>query len=362
MKSAQVKHSGLIINLTLIACACLLAAGQTGAWGFSYGDQAKGNEACLSCHGDRKAVSAGSFVNPKQFNRTTHAQIGCTSCHGEVAPTHPDGVKPPKSDCRECHTGIAEEYAKGLHATKTHCAGCHNPHLVESPKEISGQEINQMCSGCHDGLEMTAKHSEWLPQSELHLKMLPCITCHTGSKEYFISMYIVKSKDDSRYGKQEVAGYDELKKLAAGRDIISLIDTNRDNYVSLEELRVFNRTQGTLRLHGMMTPGTVSHKFEIRDDRRNCTFCHTSGSGAMQTSFIAVPLDDGSFKRVPVERGAVLDVLYGAPDFYMMGSTKNTTLNGIGLAIICGGLIMPVGHGFLRFLTRKNRKGKEHQS
>jgi hypothetical protein len=82
----------------------------------------------------------------------------------------------------------------------------------------------------------------------------------------------------------------------------------------------------------------------------------------MQTSFIALPEANGTFRRVAVERGAVFDALYGAPDFYLMGSTKNTTLNGIGLAIICGGLIMPVGHGFLRFLTRKNRKGKEHQS
>jgi hypothetical protein len=63
---------------------------------------------------------------------------------------------------------------------------------------------------------------------------------------------------------------------------------------------------------------------------------------------------------VAVEKGAVLDALYGTPDFYMMGSTKSATLNVFGLVIIGCGLIMPLGHGLLRFLTRKNRK--EHES
>lgn len=350
--------------LTLTAGACICAAGQNGAAGFSYGDPAGKNEACLACHGTARNATGAAFIDRTLFAQTTHAGIGCSACHGAVSANHPDGLKTPRADCRECHPDVGEEYAASIHAGKTDCAGCHDPHKVETPREISGEEINGMCSGCHEGFQMTAKHGEWLPQADLHLRMLPCITCHTGSKNYFISMYIVKGKNGSRFGRQETAGYDELKKLAAGGDIVSLIDTNGDNYVSLEELRIFNRhpSHKSLRLQGMMTPETVTHNFEILDNRRNCTFCHTSGSAAMQTSFIALPEQNGTFQRVAVEKGAVLDALYGTPDFYMMGSTKNPKLNGIGLAIICGGLIMPVGHGFLRFLTRKNRKGKEHQS
>jgi hypothetical protein len=55
----------------------------------------------------------------------------------------------------------------------------------------------------------------------------------------------------------------------------------------------------------------------------------------------------------------VLSTLYGAPDFYLTGAGRNTLLNKLGLLIIAGGLVMPVGHGFLRFLTRKNRQEKE---
>ncbi len=350
------------ITLSIAALLCLSVSGEPGASAFSYGTEAGKNDACLACHGDPAQVSKAVFIDTEHFNQTTHARIGCEACHGKVPAAHPDGGKVSRAGCGECHADVDQEYATGLHVKKTSCNGCHNPHLVHSPKEVSGQEINAMCSNCHNALEMTARHGEWLPQSELHLRMLPCITCHTGAKEYYISMYIVKSKNDSLFGKQEVAGYDELKRISGGNEIVSLIDKNRDNYVSLEELRLFNRSQSSLRLHGMMTPVAVSHKFEILDDRRNCTFCHTSGPALMQTSFIAVPEADGSYSRVPVEKGAVLDALYGTPDFYMMGSTKNNALNKIGLAVICGGLIMPVGHGFVRFLTRKNRNTKEHKS
>lgn len=339
------------------------ASGQDGP-GYSFGDSAGRNEACLSCHGNATVAKGGAYIDRNQFGHTSHALIGCASCHDQISKGHPDGSRTPRANCTQCHSEVNEEYGTSIHAGKAACSGCHNPHQVRNPKEISGQQINQICSGCHDRFQMAAKHGEWLPQAELHLYMLPCITCHTGSQSYYISMYIVKNKGNSRLGKLEVASYDELKREAGDGSILSLIDTNGDNYVSLTELRNFNKSPDHkfLRLQGMMTPETVSHRFEILDNRRNCTFCHGSGRSAMQTSFLALPEPNGTFTRVKVEKGAVFDALYGTPDFYLMGSTKSNALNGIGLAVICGGLVLPVGHGFLRFLTRKNRKAKEEHT
>ena len=82
----------------------------------------------------------------------------------------------------------------------------------------------------------------------------------------------------------------------------------------------------------------------------------------MQKSFIAFPEKDGSFTRLSVEKGAILDILYGTPDFYMLGTTRSTALNVIGAIIIAAGLSFPVGHGFLRFLTRNNRKENDHEA
>ncbi|GFO68437.1 cytochrome c [Geomonas limicola] len=364
MKAAT-KHTmyRFLMTVALAGALCTPALAEPDGPGYSFGDTTGKNEACLTCHADGQKVKGPSLINPAQFGHTTHAKIGCPSCHEGVAPTHPtDGVRTPRANCQQCHGEVNSEYASSIHAGKTSCSGCHNPHKVESPREISGMEINQMCGGCHDKFKMSAKHGEWLPQADLHLYMLPCITCHTGSKNYFISMYVVSTKNQGNLGKPEVASYQELKELTGGRDILTLIDSNHDNYISISELRNFNldRDHKSLRLQGMLTPETVSHRFEILDDRRNCTFCHGSGPTVMQTSYLSIPEVNGTYRRVQVEKGAVLDALYGTPDFYLMGSNKNNMLSWIGLAVVCGGLIMPVCHGFLRFLTRKNRTRKEH--
>ena len=96
-----------------------------------------------------------------------------------------------KTDCRLCHTEIAAEYAESSHAGKTSCNGCHDPHKAKTPSEISGSDINIMCAGCHEHFAIMASHAKWLPQAELHVEMLPCITCHTGSKNYVINLYII---------------------------------------------------------------------------------------------------------------------------------------------------------------------------
>lgn len=76
----------------------------------------------------------------------------------------------------------------------------------------------------------------------------------------------------------------------------------------------------------------------------------------MQATFLVLPTEGGNCRRMTVEEGAMLDTLYGTPNFYMAGSTRSPVLNIIGLIIICGGFIMPIGHGMLRLLTRKNRQ------
>ncbi len=109
-----------------------------------------------------------------------------------------------------------------------------------------------------------------------------------------------------------------------------------------------------------MAPQKVTHSFQILENRWDCSFCHASGPKAMQESFVAFPQNDETYMRVGVEKGAVLDLLNGTPDFYILGATRSETLNIIGLMILAGGLVMPIGHGTLRLLTRRNRDGKEH--
>jgi predicted CXXCH cytochrome family protein len=319
------------------------------------------SDACLGCHGDAEAVGEELAVDPSAFDHTAHGEMGCSACHASVTDEHPDdGPAPTKAGCRDCHPDVADEYAATGHAGNVACGDCHNPHAAHSSREVSGNDMNHTCFACHGNDEMAAAHGSWLPQADLHLEMLPCVTCHTASEDYVITLYLSKpgAREGAGYMIFELADHEELAKLANGGDIGSLIDTDGDDFVSLAELRAFSvapRTR-TLRLKGMLMPEVVTHNLQILDNRRDCTFCHASGPGAMQTSFVALPRPDGTYDRMRVEQGAILDALNGTPDFYMMGATRNASLNILGLLILAGGLVMPVGHGALRFLTRKNRR------
>ena len=317
---------------------------------------------CQGCHADASVVGEKLVIETLAFDHTAHAELGCQTCHASITDDHPDdGLTPTKASCSECHEDISEEYGGSLHAENAACSDCHNPHRALGPTAVSGHDMNLKCFDCHEHDDMQVTHAKWLPQADLHLSMLPCITCHSPTDDFVISLYIIKRQGGSLFGKFQLATYEELQTLYGGKPNLELVDQNADGYISLAELRMFNLDpdKKRLRLQGMMTPEHVSHDFRTQDDRWDCSFCHASGPEARQVSFLSLAQRDGSFQRVAVEKGAVLDALYGTPDFYMVGSTRSTSLNYAGLVILAAGMVMPIGHGTLRFLTRKNRKNEE---
>lgn len=355
--SSQLKI--IATTLALLLLSSIAMAAQGGGPGFSFGDSTDKNVACMACHANQAKVSAKGFIDPQIFGRTTHSRFGCTTCHDAVTSSHPDGKAVSKTtSCGDCHTDIIEQYSQNFHARNAACSGCHNPHRVYRPEEISGDELNRQCGNCHKKEKITSSHGRWLPQAGLHIGSIACVTCHSKAKDYVITIYIGK-RHGTTEEKLAPAGYDELSRLTSGENLQVVIDRNRDNYISIAELQQFNRDPANkeLILKGMLTPVKPTHSFQTFDNRWDCTFCHASGpQQLMQTSFVAFPEPNGTYRQVPVEKGAVLGALQTIPNFYLMGSTRNSNLNKIGLLIIAGGMIMPVGHGFLRFLTRKNRK------
>lgn len=338
---------GLLLFLLALAPAILLA--------MDSGD-------CMDCHSDTDMVGEDLVIEALTFDNTAHAELGCHTCHSSITQEHPDdGLAPSKAKCADCHDDVGEEYNNSLHAENAACGDCHNPHRAKGLTAVSGHDMNMQCFACHEHDAMQSKHTEWLPQADLHISMVPCVSCHSASDDYVISLYIIKRQSGTMFGDFELASYDELNTFSDGKPIQELVDLNADNYISLAELRMFNldREKKQLRLQGMMTPERLSHDFQIREDRWDCSFCHASGPGAMQVSYLSLAESDGSFKRVTVEKGAVLDALYGTPDFYMVGATRSTALNYMGLVILAGGMVLPFGHGTIRFLTRKNRKDEE---
>ncbi len=318
---------------------------------------------CQGCHADPAIVKEGGghlYIDGARYERTAHADVGCPSCHEGVSDAHPgDGLRPTRAGCGDCHDDTEAEYRAGRHADWAGCTDCHDPHEVKPTEVVSGPELNRVCTGCHDLGAVTASHGAWLLQPELHLEAVPCITCHTGAPGYVIAFYLERVEERPGRGPRvALATHAELAAVAGTERVERLVDGDADGIISLAELRAFNRgARGRgLRLWGMVLPDRVSHRYATLDDRWDCTFCHARGPEAAQVSTLSVPQADGRQRRFEVERGAVLDALYGTPDFYLVGATRNDTLSWIGLLIVAAGAAMPLGHGTLRFLTRNNRR------
>lgn len=340
----------------VVGCLLLPVAG---AWGMDA-------QECAECHLDTSIIEDGGrylYIDPVQYERTAHSEEGCTACHISVSDGHPeDGIRPSRALCNSCHDDVSEEYAACDHGANADCTDCHNPHQVKSINAVSGFDMNRMCIECHDPKDVTGTHSVWLPQAQLHIEALPCITCHTGSENYVITFYIEKfEKRSGTITNVKLASFEELNAIDPSGKVEHLIDSNADGTINISELKAFNISsrKKDLRLKGMMTPEDASHTYSTLDNRWDCTFCHASGPTAMQKSFVAFPNGQGTYSQITVESGAVLDALYGTPDFYMVGATRNDMLSVVGLLIVGAGLLLPIGHGSLRLLTMKNRKEEE---
>jgi len=352
--SLLIKHG---ITMVLIFISFTATGSLAQGADYPFGDSVSKNIDCIACHGIQAQVGTENYIDPVTFGHTTHAKFGCKTCHDAISSKHPDGRPVARTTgCSDCHADIIAQYNGSIHWDKATCSGCHNPHTVFSPKEISASGMNKQCAGCHDNNKIVASHSKWLPQTDLHLGAIACIACHSKAENYVINIYIAKRNAEPEI-KLELAGFDELSKRSGNNDMQYLIDRNRDSYISMDELRTFNRDPANkdLYLKAMLTPIKPTHSFQTFDNRWDCSFCHASGPEVMQTSFLSFPEQNGTFRQLSVEKGAAMDALRAIPNFYLMGSTRNGLLNKIGLLILAGGMVMPIGHGFLRFLSRKNR-------
>lgn len=327
--------------------------------------QAATNEECLACHGSSQmsGKNGSLYIDPVQFADTTHASVGCSACHTSVDPVHSEGKKPvSKANCKDCHEETWNEYNRSVHANNATCSDCHNPHAVRGPLSVSGTYINNQCAKCHERQQTVETHARWLPQSSLHMDAMPCIACHTGSKDYVITLFIEKKKPGSSTDEYIEASAEDLAKFVpAGKQVRELVDTNNDGKISLDELRRFNhgaKDKG-MRLWGMLMPETMTHSYQILRNRWDCTFCHATGPDARQTSYVAFPQVSKKYERMEVQKGAILDLVFGTPDFYMVGSTRSRPLSILGLLIVVGGAAFPLSHGTFRFLTRHNRRRKK---
>lgn len=317
---------------------------------------------CLSCHTEADEVGEDNAIDGVLFSGTSHAEEGCNGCH-VIGDEHPDDMQEPEmaATCVDCHDEIGERYAASAHGDNASCTDCHNAHQALSPVSLSGVQMNESCQGCHESTDIEGSHARWLPQADVHIRSVPCVSCHSSSEKFVITLYVTQRQGNRAYADYELLNHEQLQQRVGDQAVTALIDGDQSGEISLDELSAFyaGNDKSGLRLWAMMTPETVDHDFQTMDNRWDCTYCHAAGPESMENSYVAFPQADGTYQRLPMEQGATIDALFGTPDFYMVGSTRSKAMNIVGLMILLGGLAMPIGHGSVRFLTRKNRR-KDH--
>ena len=177
---------------------------------------------CLRCHamatlGYRDPETwkiVDLSVDPHEFTRSVHRQLGCVDCHAEDYRRypHPRSVQNEQSACTDCHDDdaavqaklarIAAELAASVHGeTDTDagddrpldCYSCHDPHRqrpagADESLATIVRRHNQICLGCHRQEDGQAQSQQtdtdlpphaWLPNRDAHWRAVRCLECHT---------------------------------------------------------------------------------------------------------------------------------------------------------------------------------------
>lgn len=192
---------GPIITALVVTAAAGAAPSATEAT--APASQIRPNSDCLECHGDNtltKTNAAGQtvslFVDNGVYTKSAHGTNNCMSCHGDIAPEHPDNNAAAKPvDCAACHTYQSLTYQGSVHAQAIRsgeegaptCTDCHGKHDIISPM-TPGSRLHQdnlatTCGECHEEItEAVAKSIHGKSRAKGNREAATCIDCHSEHK------------------------------------------------------------------------------------------------------------------------------------------------------------------------------------
>ncbi len=281
------------------------------------------NAECLSCHSeaglqhppkeglDLKKLR-GLLKDPEAFKNSDHQRLACTKCHNEGYEEHPHApnAKDSTSTCSDCHskkaTRIEKQFEKSVHAKnlsdKFTCTTCHNPHVMRiAEKQADAHKIvaqdNRVCLGCHDS-------------------------------------------------------DDQFAKFAPEKKSRPLID---DIHSWLPNTRLHWKAVRCVECH---TPGVaanepISHEIVNKEKaQRKCVACHTANS-ELKTRLYRHLVKDEQEKY-----GFMNSVILGKS--YVIGATRNSTLDTIMIALAALTLVGVLVHAALRILMAYLRRRKNN--
>jgi len=318
---------------------------------------------CRQCHAAKYAQHQGSIHTTLLQRGNTKAPV-CTDCHGAHA-VGPKalGVTLSGAPCRKCHESTFEAYKSSVHGKakmngKTSapiCSSCHPAHEVKPA--LASRSPRTTCIGCHK--EVAALHREWLPNADMHLEAIACTACHVPDAERTVYLRVTDNKSGVSVLKSALKeflgpGYEKLTSARPdGLEAQQLWDV----YQQLGESRSQAGLTGTLGLQDC----NASHRLASKKWAvRQCDNCHDANSKFFKTVAMAVISPDGHEEHYLVNRSVLGSVFTLLPihQFYALGGTRIRLLDILGIAMVFGGVSLPVMHILLRLLSIPIREAR----
>jgi len=329
---------------------------------------------CNSCHADKAALVKGGVHYNLSFQvadilirrGNLNAPV-CTDCHGFHTVGPKDSYETISGvPCRKCHEDIFAIYGKSMHgmarARGEHkaplCSSCHFAHEVGFTAMTD--KMKAACLGCHKDAEDA--HKKWLPNAELHLSAIACAACHAPAAGKGIYLQVI----DRNTGKQISEG--KLLELL-GTDAASLaerlnahgegVDSGELSFI----LRQLNKkgAQVNVTFVGKMdvTRYSDAHQLSLRKSAvKECESCHSKDSKFFKNVTLAVIKADGRMATFSAQTDTIgsLGSARATGSFYVLGGTRITMLDWLGMLMIVGGMLLPIAHIAVRIMTVSHRR------
>lgn len=271
------------------------------------------NAECLSCHSELGAATADPtvvdlealsqvLIDPKVMQDSNHTGMTCISCHvgsysgfPHSGPLQEIPGRHETLECVECHSlktwRIEPQVANGAHGEnpkvfeRFDCNSCHNPHVFQSadklkdPAAIIAQD-NAMCMSCHD--------------SDL------------GFAEFTTGIIPAPEQPD----------INAIHKFLANP---------QRHWSSVRCIECHTPVSETPSLN-------ISHKILTKEEaRRDCVTCHSVDT-QLSASLYRYAAEQRDAKEAGFENSELL------AQAYVVGATRNTVVDKLGLALI--GLVL----------------------
>jgi predicted CXXCH cytochrome family protein len=279
------------------------------------------NAKCLECHVEaalkqppkanldlKKLRSV--ILDPTAFKGSSHARLACTKCHTEGYTEHPhaDDAKDMTNTCDDCHSKqvrqIEAGFEKSVHAVNLAdtftCLNCHDPHVMQSAKNLKD------------------------PQRIVAQDNRVCLGCHDSDETF--------------------ARFAPEKKNRPPID---------DLHAWLPNARMHWRAVRCIECHTAPGEGLQSHEI-VKKDRaeKKCVACHSADSRLLARLYRYLATEEE--RRFGFLNGALLG------DVYVVGATRNPTLDFLVVSLVALTLAGVLVHGLLRFIAARLRRSRRH--